>query len=432
MSNNDTFDKKFRHKMENFEPDYQEQAWEKFAPQLIPHQPTSFFQGKIAYFLYAVSAVALLSIIFYFYPKNAIQTIPQQVDNQNEKRQEIAQDMQNPTSSLSHTEAENSLKNAPQQNPILPSNPMKEENTPPTQDSKKISPIHEKNVFQKAWVATEKETIKVNSAANDLKVEELVAPIMPKDSLKVLKKTLAFHKIEKIDRIEYQNFEWENKEKTLTSVSINLPALPKQKANIQLSVGTNMGLEKEKIANGLVFNATFRQRWGINIGVNYAQFRQVSFKDADEFYQQNQVEFKSIVPTTVPSNALFSEIETQQSKWELPVSIQYQHPIYKNIAVVAQLGTNLLLSAKQHFSYHLAAQGQAPQIGDFHKHEMPPSFGKRNLPTLGLGLQANWLRWQLQGTSYLAGSQEDMHTPHRERHPSLGFQLRLNYRIFKT
>ena len=451
MGNNSTFDKKFQQKMENFEPAYEEQAWEKFAPQLAPTKAPFLAQGKIKALLYSIAAVAVLGIIFYMYPKKDTPIFPQNTENKDEitntlpTEKPVFQPKKETSISPKNAENKSEITNIlPTEKPVF--SPQKEdihienkaivspqkgniaENKPVFRPEKGIS-MPENSPNQAPFSAENNKKEPVFSEKNITNVEK---NNLPKDSVgNVLMVSDSPQKMV-IDSIQYKTAAWKITDRNITAPALNQPKMPSNKRDLQVSLGINTAFEEEKVATGMLVNATFRQRWGLNVGVNFAKQTTESFKDADDFEQVNGVDFRTIVPSSTPANALFSQINRQQSKWELPVSVQYHYPIYKNISVVGQLGTNILLRAKQHFSYNVETQGQPEEKEEVHHNDMPHSFQKRNMPTLGLGLQANWLRWQVQAMTYIAGNQQNMHRRHDESHFPLGIQMRLNYTLFRS
>lgn len=456
MGDNNTFDKKFRNKMQDFEPDYEDAAWDKFAPQLRPASTPFFAQTKIKSLFYSLSAAAVLGIIFYFYPQKENKPLLENIQNSTETSQNLPKEntqlpaenqvIISPKKENKNREnANNTVAVLPQKQEIADTkntkiepvfSPKNESNIVISQkrSTEKIEPKNGNNIPALPKEATEKTT---NIVENAPLVKEIIVENEPKIS-PAPKQEIAVTSNKKslfveIDSIENEAIAFVLPKKAISFMALNTVKMPSNKPEFRLNVGANAGFEKEKVATGLLLNATFRQRFGLNVGVNFVQQAAESFRDADEFQTYSGVDFKTIVPDSVPSNALFSEINAQQSKWELPVSLQYQHPIYKNISFVSQIGTNLLLRAKQRFSYQVEAQGQGREEGNFHKYEMPHSFGKRNLPSLGVGLQAEWQDWQVQAMSYIAGSDdENMPRKRHDRKPPIGFQVRLNYTIFKN
>lgn len=433
MGDNNTFDKKFRNKMEDFEPPYEDEAWDKFAPQLRPTSTPFFAQTKIKSLLYSFSAAAVLGIIFYFYPQQQNTPLLENTTNSTEISQTFPKEnAPSPTENKAIISPKKENENnrltvlPPKRQTVAIKAPKMETIfVPKNENNILILPkeIAEKTATIVENTPVEKEIIAENEPKMNPTHKEEIAITSNKKSLSA-----------KIDTIENEVIALVLPEKAIPFMALNTVKMPSNKPEFRLNIGANTGFEKEKMATGLLLNATFRQTFGLNIGVNFVKQAAESFKDEDEFEEYSGVDFKTIVPDTVPSSALFSEINTQQSKWELPVSIQYQHRIYKNISFVSQLGTNILLHAKQQFSYQVEAQGQSREEGHFHKYEMPHSFEKRNLPTLGVGLQAEWQNWQVQAMSYIAGSDDDENMPrrHHEHKPPIGFQVRLNYTIFKN
>ncbi len=436
MGDNNTFDKKFRNKMQDFEPDYEDTAWEKFAPQLQTTSTPFFTQTKIKSLLYSLSALAVLGIIFYFYPTQTHKSKLQHSHHSTDISQRLPKEK-------TQLPAENQVVISPQKenNPVENTSntvtilPQKQQIV--TAKNKSNAPIFvPKNENRIAILSKEMHEKTTNITENEAIKEELIVDNepkivpLPKQEIAAASNNKSF--VIEINTIQNEGITLNSPQKTPTFMALNALKMPSNKPEMRLNMGANAAFEKEKVTTGLLLNATFRQKFGVNIGVNFVQQAAESFKDADEFEEYSGVDFKTIVPNAIPSNAAFSEIHAQQSKWELPVSLQYQHRIYKNISFVSQLGTNLLLRAKQRFSYQLAAQGQANEERNFHKYEMPHSFGKRNLPSLGVGLQAEWQDWQVQAMSYIAGTDdENMPRKRHEHAPPIGFQLRLNYTIFK-
>jgi hypothetical protein len=180
MGDNNTFDKKFRNKMQDFEPDYEDAAWEKFAPQLQTTSTPFFTQTKIKSLLYSLSALAVLGIIFYFYPQKQNKSLLQNADNSTTITQNLPKgNVQLPAENQAIIPPKKENKNLKNANNTVTVLPKKQE----IADIKTIKtetifePKNEKNALLLPKETQEKTT---NSVKNEVFVKENIVENEPK------------------------------------------------------------------------------------------------------------------------------------------------------------------------------------------------------------------------------------------------------------
>lgn len=457
MSNNDSFDNKLRKKLQDFEPAFEEKAWTKFAPQVAPIRSFAFWSNKLKYAAYSAAAVALLAFGIQNYRlayenaqlKTQKQTIanakPQEKTIIVEKKDTIYVEKKSdrtdnvpPATQIAVTPIkENSNRFAPNRGISTKVNT----NSAPLQtqiiDKKHIPSLEKPNYIHSN---DNKFPIDKNNPIVNQLPEKIISPEKQENSLQ--DKTKSERKWQEIKPIVI-NENTENIENEAKPLKIEpLPTWHGQVKGVivncncghypQFSIGTDFITDKNKKGFGGVVSMAINRHWSVNTGLNYVAQQAQTFEDEKAFYQATQTEFRTVVPGGVAANTEFTNIKQTESNWRLPISLQYSFPIYKMLSVTSALGTNVYLGEQKRYEYqYKEPQKVEPHRADFRHRPGPPPLLKRFPVFAGVGLQANWKRFQLQTLPFIT---VEPPKPSKSRRPEfeapiVSLQVRLMYRL---
>lgn len=454
MSNNDSFDNKLRKKLQDFEPAFEEKAWTKFAPQVAPIRSFAFWSRKLKYAAYSAAAVALLAFgiqNYHLANENAqLKTQKQTIANAKEKtiivekkdtvyveKKSDRTDNVPPSTQIAATPVrENSSRFAPNRDISTKVN-TNSANLQTQIIENKVIPHLENHDFIQAN-DTKSPINKDNPIVNQLP-EKAISPQKEENILQDRSKSENQWKaIKPISLIENTESLVKNEDTELKITQFSTPKTPiTPRIAIgyhypQFSIGTDFITDNNKKGFGGVVSMAINRHWSVNTGLNYVAQQAQTFEDEKAFYQATQTEFRTVVPGGISAGTEFTNITTKESNWRLPISIQYSFPIYNILSFTSALGTNILLGEQNHYEYqYKEPQKIEPHRADFHHRPGPPPLIGRFPVVAGLGLQANWKRFQLQTLPFITvepPKPAKSHRPEMET-PLVSLQVRLMYRL---
>jgi len=467
MKNNDTFDNKLRDKLHDFEPDFEERAWQNFAPNLQQVSQVNRFARYKKYIAYAASVTLFLSAAAYMgYQNYRLSDTNKTLNDKNTAyRNLIEQEKRKKQSNLPSEQTQKQTNFDAQVNhsieneknaPISPSVPENEgKNTPynykenkmvereKTLKSNDFSPSQEmvkgtghtsKPQNRKGNHEVEREKapesevvnviIKFKNKANDslISLQPTENVIVNSPTEKELPKPMSEKAIVELGADKKKsNFEvnfLSNRSEKLNfaaaSPKINLQKtldFPVEKYKMGVYAGAMTTVSSGITGVGAIASLAFAPNWSANIGIETSRQMQRKFEDEEDFKEQIGEDFTQVLPIPVSNGTSFSEISYSKSSVSLPISIQYNRKIFSYISLVAGVGTRILLDSKQRFKYHYEQQGQGSgeeeHENEFHHRPPMPSHSQRFPMIASVGLQANVKRWQFQATPYLIASLPD-------------------------
>lgn len=480
--NNDNFDNKIRKKVLDFEPDYEEVAWQKFSPQLAPgYKAPAGLNLKKWGFYSGIAAAAVLIVFLSF--QNYQLSHPQKPESVAEVKKETLQKetiQKNPSaekvsppvavppdspSAKEKTKTSPSLVGSTKENVSTKTTssaaftpkpqtktPVKEEislaqpgeerknnnyspemnNTPPSFPLKeeKKTMITENSSVQEPY------SPKMNESYQSVVSETEKNTVKPEKSSE--KKSLAIkNPIRRIQSEYITNLKVISASQDI-ALENNGPILPSRKPLVRIkpscSAGISYAYMEDKSLLGITGNIGITPRLSMNIGIDYNLIPPKVYADELEYNIKNDTQFSAIVPTDVQMGASYSAIREDKRQWDAVISVQYRQPVWRQLSIVANLGKRVLLNSRDRFSYKYQsmAAGGPPEPKEESFYLSPQNHGKRNAPVwAGIGLQYDWKRVQFGVMPQLMLSDPKViSSQNRDPNLSASIQVKTAFRIF--
>ena len=402
---NESFDNKIKGKFENFEPTFQEQDWQNFAPLLHPKIP--FWLRIRKPLTYALAASTLLFLTFQNYQQSIenkqlhsdIQTL------RNEKQQNIttvtqrhdtvylvkevlvpskentALDKVANTIELAPKSSNNRVISVemPNQQQVVFNNPSGQK-----MDSQQ-EPIQQKELKENQNLV---ESPSNNTLENNITTKDSAnTAIVSQEKETSLLLTLALPK--EVKSKEPKLLYKPERELYFSKVELIKPKHDFSKFAIGLSA--NRG--EHHMSFGLAAAYSIGKHLEINSGVEFAKGGFEDFKDNDDFRKKRNVDFKQKFNQPLPPNVKFSDIHAHSKQIIVPIALYYKIPLHKYIFGVASIGTALTVSDRQNFDYQYSENGNAPVSSNLEIKENQKIFHNA---IVSAGIQSSWKHFTLR------------------------------------
>ncbi|MFN0200651.1 MAG: hypothetical protein ACKVTZ_03985 [Bacteroidia bacterium] len=476
---NSTFDNKLRDKLQNFEPDYEEKAWMNFSTQLPNNKTRYFFQRSKKVLLYSLATAAAAALLVLGYQNQRLAN-----ENKTLVAKTSKEKSENKVPSKGESQAPNTMRDEKTDEIVSPNIAKTEKAAPIPQvqnDARLVPVTQSPKTATFVQKPVEKQVVTKGGSVNPVlpntngTQENLVQtlPIPPKNIPQKEEEKLIFVEpkkevVENVTNLPKQKDRvGENKEIQKTNVPASLPTiqllesqvialetktsfpklnvqnpeispvLPSLSARHWVTVGTTFTTNRLFAANGVALNIAPLPRWSMNVGVDFARFENRLFKNEKDFRDQNQQDFKAQIPGQLSPETKFLDIRRRRTQWDLPISLQYEQPIYKGLSLIANVGTRIFLNSRERFSYKFTEENKPEEEGDFEKSFRHASPKNRYPIFAGIGVQANVGRFQFQALPHLlvnAPSSSPSPSPppppnNKEKLLPIALQLKVSYRL---
>lgn len=409
----ENFDNKLRKKVLDFEPEYEEKAWEKFSPRLHSDYRQSYppFHRKRIGYLIGVAASFIIAFI-YFYPikqKGSPEILPKIVSS---PEKEIIKPYVKPQ----EVEGSSAISASSQIHLPYEYHTVKE---------KTKRKGNHKQITEKQGINQENLPISFPSNQRDKHRESLViasvnlpeSPSSMKESQAVFDKEDKFSLhpkvITPIHLSEESAIKEDNKPLALYPLTIATPSIACSNAKRvrfrpSVSAAGSITMMEGTLLYSGGFNIGIIPRLSLNLGLGYASTAKMFYKSVSEFNTMNNADFADLVPDAQgfigTSVAPITDISDRQRQWEIPVSVQYRQPLWKGLSAVVMAGKRFVLDSRQELTYviHNNMAANTPKEEQKEYSLAYPQGTKINAPFYGgVGISYQWKRIEIAAVPQL-------------------------------
>ncbi len=414
---NETFDHKIRKKVLDFEPDFEEKAWEKFSPQLVPGYKASPKINLKKWGMYSGFAAAAALIIFLSFQNYQLSQKKQptlaeakeEVPVENNQRLPQTEASQNPVVSVSPE----TLAPQPKKSVEKMALPQFNESNPGKTVSASadiLSKSPQTEAPTKVYVSNIPQTRiqdTVGFSAEGIKnTPESASPLHDEKNIVVIHNPIKIKPISEKNTIQPIRISQENHLAVGTSSpdlvfgdNIPLPSVRKPIVTRRpsCSAGLSFGYMEDRTLFGVTGNIGITPKLSLNLGVDYNLIPPKAYANEVEYNLENDQQFSAIVPTNQLTGVTYLAIREEQKRWDATVSLQYRQPVFKQLSVVVNLGKRILMNSRELLSYKYESIGaglppkQEIQSFSHQPHNRPPGSSP---VWAGIGLQYDWKRMQ--------------------------------------
>jgi hypothetical protein len=455
---NESFDNKIRSKFEDFEPVFQEQDWQNFAPILHPKVP--FWRTVQKPFAYAALAA---SIVFLAYQNNQLSIENKTLHSDNQvlkiEKQAIINTIKtvrdtvyissaSPMSNLNVGKMEdyNVLKDRtfnvsdnPKTEINLKSKAIAVEKTAIETKiaAKNISLLQQNRVGEQASISNQDVKEKNSQVIDNQEIKYSENKIIdaPKETIVTTTtevSSTAIHQplamISTLDvpkEVHSKEFVFVEKPTREWSFEPSKIITPKV-AKHRFAVGLNVAKQGHGNAVGVMASYQIFKHFEINTGISFHRNEGGMFKDDDDFRDRNKEEFKDKFHQPLPPNTQFTNIRSETKSIQVPVNVSFTKHIYRNLSYVASVGATLNINKTQHYDYLFSENGSMPKPGKL------PLFNENKQflgeAIVGTGVQYQWRNFMLRAEPTMSFNVQEMERRGRGK-DNLGFRTQLYYRF---
>lgn len=397
--NNENFDNKIKTKLDSLEPAFQEQDWQNFSPLLHPKKPF-WLRFRIPLAL----GVATTTLFFLIYQNRQLsienKELHHKVENIVEKETPITESMG--IKAIEPEKAnivENNTINTIDNQSIIQDfeksthgiiaenvNTIRKENSSTTskeiakEKNNDILKIHAENKVLRPTVNEELPKLEENNIKNLSQTNQPNENVIEQaQNSKVvnfsnettnnstdekalestgLKKLRPF---ESLDFLEYQKFVQSSNPKGIVGTPEKVAIAPKMikpKPDFyRYGVGFNSTLREGGFTGALAISYQATKRFQLSSGVQFTAIKGGKFKDHFEYKKRFKSDFKDKFSKPFSKDTFFKDIHSRKTEISIPLSINYQFPIWKHLSFFTEIGTALTLQSRESFDYKFSENG---------------------------------------------------------------------------
>jgi hypothetical protein len=159
------------------------------------------------------------------------------------------------------------------------------------------------------------------------------------------------------------------------------------------------GIEVEKanlqLGAGLVGEVLISKRWGLSSGIKVLNVNNEKYVDEDDFHHKKGMPFQHVYSKNVPDTTA-KNIGMHNILVQVPIAITYQLPLKNNYSIIASVGTDLDIYAKQLIDYNRMG---FQQTQTFTTNTPVIAF---NNAVISIGMQKRWRKFVFQASPFVS------------------------------
>lgn len=355
----ESFDNRIKDKLQQYNPEFQEQDWKQFAP-LLRTQNTWWMRHR-AKVTYAAAVLTLLLLSFQNFSlwesnKQLKEALSDKLVSQNSAN--TVESVVRDTIYIVHDnyiyrEQSSAKKSA------LRSFGIKE-------DGRSLHKTNNPFSQQKDFLAGEKESTPVHTIQS-IKSKEILTDYTSTENIgseteqNVSEKNIetAVYATDSIASSAAQTdlLLAQSSGETAQAPSIKTPLKKELTQRYNFAGGVSSLFRDDFLAAGIEALYTRGRHFQLAVGLQYGQGFHELFRDNDEFREHHNTDFREKFNQPLPATVKFTDIHSRTHQWSLPVAMYYKHPLHKGLEAFAGVGIAVDLFTAQNYAYQYTENG---------------------------------------------------------------------------